>query len=171
MRNLTIARRLRPSCNAPVCRLSTDNADHPLKLLMSTLILILSRSGRQNGLRLRNKCSRSEPQIRAGRVNRRLPHPSPNFAPLFLSTLLIYGDTLRISVVWQCRGRCEVNEQRDSDAVDTAIYEDIGEQNSCRSTDCGADCFGAYPEGESHSNDSRSALLRVHGRHCDAASP
>lgn len=139
----------------PVCRLNTDNTDHPPKFLMSTLILILSRPARRkNGLRLHNKRLGSEPQIRDGGVNRRLPHPATNPAPLFLSTLLNYGNTLRTTVALHCRGRCEVNERRDSNAVDAAIFERIGEQNSCRSTDCGADCSRVCPEGESHSNDS-----------------
>jgi hypothetical protein len=142
-----------PSCKGPACRLDTDNADHPPKLLMSTLILILSRLVGRTAYVFTTSAPRSEPQIRDNGVNRRMPRPATNSAPLLLSTLLIYGDTLRITVALHCRGRCEVNERRDSDAVDAAICEDIGEQNSCRSTDRGADCFRVCPEGESHSND------------------
>jgi hypothetical protein len=90
MRDLTIVRRFRgPSCNGPVCRLNTDDADHPPKFLMSTLILILSQPGRQNGIRLRDKRSRSEPLIRAGGVDRRLPHPATNSAHFICVDIII----------------------------------------------------------------------------------
>jgi hypothetical protein len=143
-----------PSCNGLVCRLNTDNTDHPPNLLMSTLILILSRPGRQNGLRLRDKQSRLDPKFASGESGGIGRIRSTNSASSFLSTLLNYKDTLRITVALHCRGRCEVHERRESNAVDAVICEEIGEHDSCRSTGCGADCFRVCPAGESRSNNS-----------------
>lgn len=61
------------SCKGPIRRPNTDNADHALKFLMSTLILILSRSGIRTVCGFATSDHVRDPPPRASGVSRRLP--------------------------------------------------------------------------------------------------